>query len=542
MPRLPELPRLPEMVRIALGRDSAGEGPDWVVLDLHGSYPTHRTAGGVQALLQRTETFEALAARLERLGDAGWVRGVLVRVSGFTAGLATSSAIGALLGRLAEKTRVVGYLPQVSMRSLLVTARLAEVVAPESAEVAVPGFAAEQTFFGSFLSRKGIAFENLRIREYKSALTPYSQDRMDEYNREQLTAYVASAEESWLAAVADARVADRATARGWFDADFSSARQLLDAGLITRIAYDDEIATPVDHHWVRALELMRPQLSARKLTRRATGIAVVPVVGIIVTGRSRGGPPLPILGGPQAGADTVVAALRRAQRDDRIGAIVLFVDSGGGSALASDLIGRAVATSPKPVVAVMGEVAGSGGYYVLAQAAHVVASPFTLTGSIGVVVGKPVLAQFNERHGLNPEAVGRERALFASPARAFSDDQRAWAERMMREVYDRFVARVAAGRGLSPERVDEIGRGRIWSGRDAVDVGLVDELGDLEAGVAAARRLAGLPDDAPVHAVRAPLALPGTPTFAEPAAPLGGLWPFGQEQVLTWLDRSVTIR
>ncbi|TRW47325.1 S49 family peptidase [Georgenia yuyongxinii] len=535
--------RLPERLRLALSPDHAdGAGPDWVVLDLHGGYPTHRTAP-LQAMLQRTESFEALADRLDRIGKASWVRGVLVRVGGLTVGLATAHALGALLGRLAGKKRVVGYLPQVSMRSLLVTAALEEVVAPESAEVSVPGFAAEQLYLGSFLGRHGIAFENLRIREYKSALTRFSDDRMDEYNREQLTAYLDSAETGWVREVARTRRLDEARMRAVLDADLTNAAQLLDAGLITRIAYDDEIVTPVDQHWGRALELIRPQLSAKKLTRKADGVAIVPVIGAIVSGRSRGGPPMPFGTGPLAGADTVVAALRKAHRDEHTKAIVLFVDSGGGSALASDLICRAVARSDKPVVAVMGEVAGSGGYYVLAQARHVVASPFTITGSIGVVVGKPVLTQFNERHGLNPELVGREKALFASPARGFSDDERAWAEKMMREVYDRFVDRVARGRRLTAARVDEIGRGRIWSGEDALELGLVDELGDLETGLVVARRLAGLPEDAPVRTVGAGFSLPGTPTFAkDPAAALAALWPFGQERVLTWLDRSVTIR
>jgi protease-4 len=190
----------------------------------------------------------------------------------------------------------------------------------------------------------------------------------------------------------------------------------------------------------------------------------------------------------------------------------------------------------------MGEVAGSGGYYVLAQADHVVADPYTLTGSIGVVVGKPVLTQFDDRHGLNPETVGRDRALFESPHRPFSDDERAWAEKMMDEVYGRFVDRVSTGRRLSRERVDEIGRGRIWSGQDAKEIGLVDELGDLDAGLAAARRLAGLPDDAPARTVSAGPNLPGLPTFGKDAGALAGLWPFGSEKVLTWFDRSVTIR
>lgn len=528
---------IPEKLRLAVTRSSAADAaPDWVVLDLHGSYPTHAPAGAAAALLQRDDTFEALTERLDKLARADWLAGVLVRVGELQVGLSTARALGAALGRLAARKRVVGYVPQVSMRSLLVTAQASEVVVPESAEVSLPGFAGEQVFLGAFLAKHGISFENLRIREYKSALTAFSEDRMDEYEREQLAAYLDSAERTWLASVADG-----ADAAAVLDAGFTSAEELLAAGLVTRIAYDDEIVTVVDQHWARALELLLPDLSVRR--KKADGVAVVPVVGAIVSGRSRSTPPLPFMPGPTAGAETVVTALRRAERDEHVKAVVLWVDSPGGSALASDVIGRAVARCTKPVVAVMGEVAASGGYYVLTHADHVVADPYTITGSIGVVVGKPVLAGLDERQGLNPESVGREAALFASPHRPFTAEQRAWAEKMMEEVYGRFVDRVATGRRLSRERVDEIGRGRIWSGQDAAGIGLVDELGDLHAGVATARRLAGLAEDAPVRTVSAGLALPGLPSFATaPAGAVERLWPFGSEKVLTWFDRSVRIR
>ncbi|MBD8062234.1 signal peptide peptidase SppA [Oceanitalea stevensii] len=530
---------IPEKLRLAVSRTrAAGSAPDWVVLDLHGSYPTHAPAGAAAALLQRDDTFEALTERLDRLAKADWLTGVLVRVGELKVGLSTARALGAALGRLAARKHVVGYVPQVSMRTLLVTARASEVVVPESAEVSLPGFAAEQVFLGAFLAKHGITFENLRIREYKSALTAFSEDRMDEYEREQLTAYLDSAERTWLDAVADG--ADPASVLG---AGFTNAEELLAAGLVSRIAYDDEIVTVVDQHWPRALELLLPDLSARKLARKADGVAIVPVVGAIVSGRSRSTPPLPIGPGPTAGSETVVTALRRAERDEHVKAVVLWVDSPGGSALASDVIGRAVARCAKPVVAVMGQVAASGGYYVLTHADHVVADPYTITGSIGVVVGKPVLAQLDERQGLNPQTVGREAALFASPHRPFTAEQRAWAEKMMEEVYARFVDRVAAGRSLSHERVDEIGRGRIWSGQDAAGIGLVDELGDLHDGIAAARRLAGLGEHAPVRTVSAGLTLPGLPSFAtQPAGAVERLWPFGSEKVLTWFDRSVRIR
>ncbi|MFC4554729.1 S49 family peptidase [Georgenia faecalis] len=527
---------LPRKLRLAVGRDTESAAPDWVIVDLHGHYPAYRSSDPLQSLMARGETLEGLTERLDRLAGLDWVSGVLVRIGELKVGLATAHALGLALGRLAERTRVVAYLPQVSMRTLLVTAPLTEVVAPESAEVSVPGFAAEQVFYGAFLRKHGIGFENLRIREYKSALTAYSDDRMDEHEREQLSAYLDSVEGDWLADVAAG--SDGAV----LDAALVSAAELLDAGLITRIAYDDEIVTPVERHWGRALELLRPSLG-RMRGGKTDGVAVVPVAGPIVSGRSRGTPPVPFLPGPVAGADSVVEALRTADRDEHVKAIVLYVDSPGGSALASDLICHAVARCTTPVVAVMGELAASGGYYVLAQADHVVADPYTLTGSIGVVVGKPVLAEFDDRHGLRADTVGRATALFESPHRPFSDAERAWAERMMADVYARFVERVATGRGLSAERVDEIGRGRIWSGRDAERIGLVDELGDLTAGIAAARRLGGLAVDAPVRTVSTGLVLPGVPAFGKDAAgSFAGLWPFGGEKVLTWMDRSVTIR
>ncbi|SDB79758.1 signal peptide peptidase A. Serine peptidase. MEROPS family S49 [Raineyella antarctica] len=567
MPNLSSFPDLSTLLRTAVGRDAEQDAATWAIVDLHGGYPAHQGLA-LPSVLGRPESLESLVERLDQLAGMDSVRGVLVRVVNLTAGLATCEAISRALGRLQQGKRVVAYLPQVTMRSLLVAADVREVVAPESAEVMLTGFAAERVFYGEFLTRRGIGFENLRIREYKSALTRFSDDHMDDYEREQLTAYIDSVESSWLTAVTRDGTAASATGGGdtagpsapdpepdvqqgssgpdVLDAHFTNATQLLEAGLVTRIAYDDEIAVPADQGWARSLQFLAAQLAGKRRAKKEPGIAVVPVVGAIVSGRSR--PGAPPFAGQTAGSETVVAALRKAERDENTWAILLHVDSGGGSALASDVICRAVARCTKPVVAVMGEVAASGGYYVLAQADHVVASPFTITGSIGVVVGKPVLAELNERIGRNPETVGRQMALFGSPNRPFTEPERAWAERMMDEVYERFVARVAEGRRLSPEQVNEIGRGRIWSGVDAHERGLVDELGDLQTGIAAARRLAGLSDDAPVRPVSAGFTLPGAPNFGkDPAAAvaaiaLSAVWPFGQELVLTWFDSSVTIR
>ncbi|HLS49433.1 MAG TPA: S49 family peptidase [Actinomycetaceae bacterium] len=524
--------------RFARAPRSVPADADWVVLDVHGSYPTYESAG-LQGLLRREESFESFTARLTKLADAPWLTGVLVRVGEVNLGPATAYAIGRALARLAERKRVVAYLPRVSMRTLLLTAPLADVVAPESAEVSVPGFAAEQVFAGAFLAARGIGFENLRIGEYKSALTQFSHSEMDAHEREQLTAYLEAIESAWLHDVSQARTV---TDSDPLEAAYTNAQQLVEAGLLTRIASDADIVTTTDTPWPRALQLALPAAPRRPRRGKAQKIAVIPVIGPIVSGRSRSAPPLPLIPGPRSGSDTIVAALRQADRDEGTKAIVLYINSPGGSALASDLISQAVAACRTPVVAVMGEVAASGGYYVATHADRIVASPYTLTGSVGVVVGKPVLRDLNARHGLNPETVGRDLALFASPHRPFSPKQRKWADTMMREIYDRFVGRVAEGRSLARERVEEIARGRIWSGGDARRIGLVDELGDFDTAVAAARRLAGTGDDAIVRPVTNGLNLLPVPEFASaPAAVLRDQWPFGKETALTWFDRGVTI-
>lgn len=515
--------------------------PTWVVLDLTGAYPERQPTQPIQALLNRTETVEALAARAEKLRRADWLHGVLVRFSEFSASPATAHAIRGILGRLAEDKRVVAYVPQLTMTALIAASGAREIVAPESADVMLSGFGIEQTFLGAFLKKHGIEFENLRIKEYKAALTRFSQDHMDDANREQLQAYMGGLESAWAADLARARGVSEDVARAWLDDDLTSAQAALEAGLITKVAYEDELIGPGTRPFAAVLDLLMPHKPANA---KAGRIAVVPVVGTIVTGKSKRNPlPLPLLGGPMAGSDTVVAALRRAKEDKTTKAVVVYVDSGGGSALASDLMWREIATSEKPVVVVMGEYAASGGYYLATHARHIVASPYTLTGSIGVVTGKPVLQEFNARQGLRPEGVGRPRALKYSASRPFSAEERAQVERGIEEVYDRFTRRVAEGRKLSQARVNEIGRGRIWTGHDALGLGLVDELGDLHTGIQRAAEFAGLSYDAPVWNA-APKNAGPLPEFVQEAGQAAslGLWPFGRERVLTWLDQDIRVR
>lgn len=516
---------------------------DTAVVELTGHYPAIGPTNPLKALVQRVESLESLGLRVRRLIEDDEITTVLVRVVGLATGPATAMSIQTLLRELADHKRVIAHLHEVTMLTVLATAGVTEVTAPRSASVMIFGFAAEQLFLGKFLRTHGIEFENLRIAEYKSALTRFSDDHMDEHNREQLSAYLSSVEREWIDRVAQGRSLPRDKVAGWLDEGIAHAGSAAQAGVLDRVAYEDELVTDVVDArggWESVLESVRRNRPGRGQDR----IALVSVTGAIVSGRPQSVPlPPPFGPGKSAWSSLIVQALRHAERDERTVAIVVHVDSGGGSALASDLISREIETCTKPVIAVMGEVAGSGGYYVLAHADRVLASPFTLTGSIGVVTGKPVLADFHERHGFTPEAVGREQALVGSPARPFTDEQRGWMQAMMDEVYRQFTETVAVGRGLTPARVDELGRGRIWSGRDARERGLIDDYGDVASALRVARELAGVAHDTPVwHPAPRRSFLPTTEVGkAVRSNVLAQLWPFGGERVLTWMDAPIRV-
>jgi len=246
----------------------------------------------------------------------------------------------------------------------------------------------------------------------------------------------------------------------------------------------------------------RPRRAPHLPARRKNHVALVELRGAIVSGRTRRGPT-----GRLVGSDSVGAALRAASSDEHARAVVLHVDSPGGSAVASDAIWREVCRvreAGKPVIVSMGEVAASGGYYIACPADVIVALPSTLTGSIGVFGGKMVVRQLLDRLGLTTGTVAYgARSLMFSARRGFSDDERERLAATIDAVYTDFVAKVAQGRGRSVAEIEEIARGRVWTGSDALGIGLVDELGGLRDAVGIARLRAGLAADAPLrHAIQ----------------------------------------
>jgi protease-4 len=233
--------------------------------------------------------------------------------------------------------------------------------------------------------------------------------------------------------------------------------------------------------------------------RQEPAVALIYATGPIRRGRSGRS----LMGGGSMGSDTIAGAIRAAARDEQIRAIVLRVNSPGGSYVASDTIWREVVRARAggtPLVASMGDVAASGGYYISMAADQIIAQPGTITGSIGVLTGKPVLGEALGRAGVTTDLIrqGAHAAMF-SQFRPFAEDEWRLVNEWLDHIYADFTGKVASGRGMTPEQVHEVARGRVWTGADALDRGLVDELGGMDRAAAVARRRAGLPATAPLR-------------------------------------------
>jgi protease IV len=485
-------------------------GLDYVLLRLHGSYPErprerpHRLPLSLLPWPPSAPSVEILVRQLEQIAADPRVRGVILLVSDLSAELATVSSLRQAVSRFRESGKqAVAYLHDLSLAGYFLACACDEILAPEPVEFTVAGLRAEVHFLKDTLALLGIEADLEAIAEFKTAPDTFRRTEMTAPHREMLEALLDSLYGQVVAAIAAGRRLPADRVRELLDAAPLSAEAARQAGLLDAVCYEDELpahlgsttAPAAIQPWDRARRrLVRP---LRWHSRRSIGL--ISLEGTIVTGPSRR-PPLPLplplpLPAARAGSDTLVGQLRAAAQNKRLAAVVLYVDSPGGSALASDLIEREVARlrQHKPVVVYMGHRAASGGYYVSAPANTIIAQAATLTGSIGIWGGKFVTRGLYDKLQARRQVISRGAAaeLYADTA-PFSDEERAHIRRQLGEGYARFKARVAAGRARSEEEVEAVARGRVWTGEQALAHGLVDELGDLQAAADRARELAGL--------------------------------------------------
>jgi protease-4 len=374
----------------------------------------------------------------------------------------------------------------------------------ENTLLPLSGLSATYVFLGGVWEKLDIDMQVEKIREYKTAGDFLARKTMSEFHREMANSLLDSLNGQFLAGIAEARGLTSEQVQAVIDTPTVTPEDFHKAGLVGGVRYFAEILQELSAEGEKkaatvSLDTYRKVKPSSLGLMQGPKIAVVYGVGGITTGKSR----WEALG-PTMGDETVTEAIQQAVQNKEIRAIVFRVDSPGGSALASDLIWRAVveAKEKKPIVVSMSGVAASGGYYIATAATKIVAQPATLTGSIGVVFALPNVEGFLQKLGLSTETLSRGRyARLFDASKSWSAEERQQVQRIMEGVYQTFTRKVAEGRGLSLEETERLSRGRVWTGEQAKERGLVDELGGIETALRLAKEEAGIPVEAEVELV-----------------------------------------
>jgi protease-4 len=461
----------------------------------------------------------ALRELIQRLDDAAKdekLSGVVLRLRSPQVGLAKAGEVRAAIARVrATGKKVYADVHSIeNLRDYMVAAACDEIIMPESGSLTIPGVEAQVIFFKGLFDKLGIAADFIQIGDFKGASEPFTRTSMSPEFRKQYEAVIDDYYEYLAESIAQDRKLDVETVRKLIDTGMFTAQGAREAGLIDRIAYEaqwtadlkkelgtDEIAWRKSYGkkqsalemggmggMMKLMEMLMGGESSKTSGKNDT-IAVVYIVGPIMTGESA----MSLFGGSTVGSDTIVRALQQAKSDKKVKGIVLRVDSPGGSALASDLIWREVVESEKPVVASMGDIAASGGYYVSMGAKKIFVEPGTLTGSIGVVGGKLALGGLFDKIGVSTETISRGKNAGAySLTEGFTDSQREVIKVLMLDIYKQFTTKAAQGRHMEVDKLESLAAGRLYSGRMAVANGLADKLGTLDDAVAEVKTMAGV--------------------------------------------------
>jgi len=450
------------------------------------------------------EPVPGLLEVLQTLGHAQGdpaVVGVLVRLSGTPEGWSKIQSLRRALENLVSRgIPVVVYAEQLDAESLLLASVATRLYLAETGRVFLVGLRADTFYLKGLLDQLDVRPEVVRIGTHKTAGESLVREQMSTEQREQVEALLEDRWVTLVGAIAKGRGLGEAAVRDRIDRGPYSGKAAIEAGLVDDCLYPDALEerlqtltrrsgshAPSDVELVDARIYYTARVGAayEPLLHPGPRIAYVLAEGAIRRGEDSRG----------IGSESLGSLLEGLRTDPRVHGVVLRVDSPGGDALASDLLWRILTRirDEKPLVASMGEVAASGGYYLACAADHILAEACGVTGSIGVISGKLDVAGLYKRLGIGRDAVERgARAGLLSETRGFTEDELGALRAEMSELYAAFVDRVSQGRGLTPEAVDAVAGGRVWSGLRAHSHGLVDELGGPLEALAAVRRLAGI--------------------------------------------------
>jgi protease-4 len=487
-----------------------------VRLALRGALPEGPASQGLFGDMQ-----VSLSTLIERLDEAAGdkaVAAVWLRIEGVAVGRGKINEIRQAIARVrAAGKPVVAELTSAEAAQYLIASACEKIVMPPSGALMLPGVRAELTFYKGMLDKLGVEFDMLQMGKYKGAAEPMTRTGMSDALRENMTAIVDDVYEQLAATIAADRNMKDHQVKTLIDQGLFSASAALKARLIDQIAYSDQLEESLRKQlkadevkivtnykkkqvdtdfsgisgFMKLMELMMGGKPS-EVVGKGKRVAVVYAVGPIMEGKSESD----LFGDSTVGSTTLVEALQKANKDPKVVAIVLRVDSPGGSAIASDLIWRETEQIEKPIIASMGDVAGSGGYYIAMGADKIVAEPGTITGSIGVVGGKVVLKGLLDKVGVTTEVVSRgEMSGAMSVSTKFSPEERKAWNGLMQDIYRQFVDKAARGRKMPRQQLESLAQGRIYTGQQALDNGLIDQLGTLRDAIVEAKLAAGLKAD-----------------------------------------------
>ncbi len=483
----------------------AGSLPDYVPDD-----PLRRFLGNTdQSLSNLTQQFSK--AKVDNR-----IKVILLDINMSSVGMGKAEEIRDAIADFRSSGKpVYAYLEYGTDKEYYIASACDKIYIAPPGELFINGFAADILFFRGSLDKLGIYPDMVQIGKYKTAVETFTRKDMSDANREFVNSLLDDLFNRYVDAIAKARNKSAADVRALIDDAPYSAAKAKELGLIDGAAYHDEIEKELkarlgykdsdELRMVKGSEYSEVEPETLGLDK-GERIAVIYATGDIGSGKSNDGP----VGDQSIGSDTLSKAINDARDDKSIKAIVIRVDSPGGSGLASDIIWHAIesAKTKKPVVISMSDVAASGGYYIAAGANKIVAQPSTITGSIGVFAGKPVIKGFYDWLGISNEYVlrGKQAGMFRETEKFTPEERTKFEDLIKHTYYDDFVPKVAKGRNKTAEYIDSIAQGRVWTGAQGKERGLVDEFGGLDRAVEVAKDLAKIPKDKGVHRVIFPYA------------------------------------
>ena len=487
-----------------------------LVLRPGGDLPEFRPDDIVGQVLGRdAPTLRGLVESLRKAKRDPRIRAVVLRPSGLESALwgKLQELRGAIADFRSSGKRVIAHLEYGGDREFYLASAADRVFLLPTSPLDLTGIASYEVFLRGALDKLGAYPDFLQIGPYKTAANQLTQRGFTDAHREMSQAINRDLYDQLVGGIADARRMPADRVRALVDEGPFTPQAALNAALVDGLAYFDELddlpgglaQAGGEARLVEDADYQR--VSAREAgLRPESRIAVLHASGIITTGKST----YDAVNGPTVGSETFVEQIRHVRDDDSIRAIVLRVDSPGGSSVASDIIWRELtitrdANPSRPLVASMSDLAASGGYYISMPAHVIVAQPGTLTGSIGMYGGKVALGGTMEKIGVATGTIasGRNADIY-SPFAPFSPEQRTKVMAFMASFYDSFVEKAALSRRTTPERIDGVAQGRVWTGQQAQQRGLVDVLGGLDAAVAIAKERAMIPADEDVELVLFP--------------------------------------